>query len=71
MTSIRDIGLVVPARGYSQRPDPGAASHHRRRRRRRGRGRGTPIGLGRLLGVGRPVRQAHYELGELGHPDLT
>ena len=32
---------------------------------------GTPIGLRRVLGIGRPVRQARYELRELGHPDLA
>ena len=32
---------------------------------------GTPISLGRLLGISRPVREARYELRELGHPDLA
>ena len=32
---------------------------------------GTPIGLRRVVGTARPVRQARYELRELGHPDLT
>jgi predicted GTPase len=32
---------------------------------------GTPIDLRRLLGTARPVRQARYELRELGHPDLA
>jgi predicted GTPase len=51
-------------------PDRGAGGHYRRRRRRRGRGR-HPIDLRRLLGTGPPVRQARYELRELGHPDLA
>ena len=32
---------------------------------------GTPIGLRRVVGSARPVRQARYELRELGHPDLA
>ena len=31
---------------------------------------GTPIGLRRVVGTTRPIRQACYELRELGHPDL-
>jgi predicted GTPase len=64
------IGLVLPAMGYSQRQiqelrasidaadcDVVVA--------------GTPIGLRRVVGTTRPVRQARYELRELGHPDLA
>jgi predicted GTPase len=64
------IGLVLPAMGYGRRQiqelaatidaahcDVVVA--------------GTPIGLGRLLGTSRPVRQASYELRELDHPDLA
>jgi predicted GTPase len=64
------IGLVLPAMGYSQRQigelhatidatdcDVVVA--------------GTPIGLRRVVGTARPVRQARYELRELGHPDLA
>jgi predicted GTPase len=64
------IGLVLPAMGYSHRQleelattidaadcDVVVA--------------GTPIGLRRVVGTARPVRQARYELRELGHPDLT
>jgi predicted GTPase len=32
---------------------------------------GTPIGLRRVVGTARPVRQARYELRELGRPDLV
>jgi predicted GTPase len=32
---------------------------------------GTPVDLGRLLDVGHPLRQATYELRELGRPDLA
>ena len=32
---------------------------------------GTPIGLRRVVGTTRPIRQARYELRELGHPDLA
>jgi predicted GTPase len=64
------IGLVLPAMGYGWRQieelaatidaadcDVVVA--------------GTPIDLRRLLGTGPPVRQARYELRELGHPDLA
>ena len=64
------IGLVLPAIGYSQRQiqelratidasdcDMVVA--------------GTPIDLRRIVGTSRPVRQARYELRELGHPDLA
>jgi hypothetical protein len=32
---------------------------------------GTPIGLRRVVGTARQVRQARYELRELGSPDLA
>ena len=64
------IGLVLPAMGYGRRQiqelaatidaadgDVVVA--------------GTPISLRRLLGTSRPVRQARYELRELGPPDLA
>jgi predicted GTPase len=64
------IGLVLPAMGYGRRQiqelratihaadcDVVVA--------------GTPIGLRRVVGTARPVRQARYELRELGHPDLA
>jgi predicted GTPase len=64
------IGLVLPAMGYGQGQieEPAAtidaadcdvvvA--------------GTPIDLRRVVGTGPPVRQARYELRELGHPDLA
>jgi predicted GTPase len=63
------IGLVLPAMGYGRRQieelratidaadcDVVVA--------------GTPIGLRRVVGTPRAVRQAGYELRELGHPDL-
>jgi predicted GTPase len=64
------IGLVVPAMGYSRRQvqelratieaaDCEVVVA------------GTPIGLRRVVGTARAVRQARYELRELGHPDLT
>jgi predicted GTPase len=70
MASIPGIGLVVPAMGYSQRQ-----IGELRATIEAAGGEvvvaGTPIGLGRVLGIGCPVRQARYELGELGHPDLA
>ena len=64
------IGLVLPAMGYGRRQieelaatidaadcDVVVA--------------GTPIGLARVVGTVCPVRQAGYELRELGHPDLA
>jgi predicted GTPase len=64
------IGLVLPAMGYGQGQieelaatidaadcDVVVA--------------GTPIDLRRVVGTGPPVRQARYELRELGHPDLA
>jgi predicted GTPase len=64
------IGLVLPAMGYGKRQveelratidaadcDVVVA--------------GTPIGLRRVVGTARPIRQARYELRELGHPDLA
>jgi predicted GTPase len=64
------IGLVLPAMGYGRRQieelaatidaadcDVVVA--------------GTPIDLRRVVGTGPPVRQARYELRELGHPDLA
>jgi predicted GTPase len=64
MASIRGIGLVVPAMGYSRRQvqelratieaaDCEVVVA------------GTPIGLQRVLGISCPVRQARSELGEL------
>jgi predicted GTPase len=64
------IGLVLPAMGYSQRQieelratiDAADCEVVVA---------GTPIGLRRVVGTARAVRQARYELRELGHPDLT
>jgi predicted GTPase len=64
------IGLVLPAMGYSQRQieelratiDAADCEVVVA---------GTPINLQRVLDLHRPVRQAGYELRELGHPDLT
>src|SRR5512132_3658748 len=67
MVSIRGIGLVLPAMGYGKhqikelRATVDAADGDLVVA-------GTPIGLRRLLGTARPVRQARYELCELGTP---
>jgi predicted GTPase len=64
------IGLVLPAMGYSQhqieelRASIDAADCDVVVA-------GTPIGLRRVVGTDRPVRQARYELRELGHPNLA
>ena len=64
------IGLVLPAMGYGERQieelratidaaDCDVVVT------------GTPIDLRRILHTTRPVRQARYELRELGHPTLA
>jgi predicted GTPase len=64
------IGLVLPAMGYSQRQ-----IQELRATIDAADGdvvvTGTPIGLRRIVATSRPVRQARYELHELGHPDLA
>ena len=69
MASIRGIGLVVPA--WELQPARSRSCAPPSRLPNAVVAAGTPIGLQRVLGISCPVRQARYELGELGHPDLA